>query len=66
MASYLKPKAWKVVKASNGVTFVECKGVRFSFMFDDGEANALAALLSRKDREIAKLKHQLREARDTP
>ena len=55
----MKPRAWNVTKATNGVTFVECKSVRFTFMFDDDEAKALAALLTRKDREIARLKTRI-------
>lgn len=55
------PDTWIVTKATNGIAFVQRKFVRFTFMFDDDEAKALAALLNRKDREIARLKAQLLE-----
>ena len=63
MRGYIKPRAWKKVPATGGVTFVECKNTRFAF-HNDGEdtAGALTALLNRKDREIARLKYRLQEA----
>ena len=66
MAAYLKPKGWKVVKATGGITFVECKNTRFAFANNDGDAQLVANLLTRKDREIARLKHQVRELLDHP
>jgi oligoribonuclease NrnB/cAMP/cGMP phosphodiesterase (DHH superfamily) len=50
---------WIVTKATNGITFVQRKFTRFTFMFDDDEAKALATLLNRKDREIARLKARI-------
>ena len=59
----MKLEPWKVVKATNGVIFIERKTTRFAFMFDDTEAKALATLLNRKDREIAKLIAQIDDMR---
>jgi hypothetical protein len=61
MAAYLKPRGWKVVKATGGITFVECKQTRFAFANNDDGAKAVASLLTRKDRQIARLQHQIRE-----
>jgi hypothetical protein len=56
-----KPPPWKVLKAP-GITLIECKLTRFTFAaIYDEDAKALAALLTRKDREIARLKHRINE-----
>jgi hypothetical protein len=50
-----KPTRWNVAKTTGGCTFVEkwgAKGLleRFTFRFDDGEAERLAKLLNRLDK----------------
>ncbi len=58
----MTPRPWKVLK-SQSFTFIECKQTRFAV--EEQDAKALAALLTRKDREIARLKHQIHEMRGT-
>ena len=59
MRSYIKPPGWKVVKSAGGIVFVECKQTRFAVHpfggEGKGEATRLACLLTRKDRQIARL-----------
>lgn len=56
-----KPPPWVVLRAP-GITLIECKQTRFTFaaIYDD-DAKRLADLLTRKDREIARLKHRINE-----
>lgn len=56
-----KPTRWGVVKAAGGCTFVEkwgAKGLleRFTFRFDDGDAERLAKLLNQLEPKRASKK----------
>ena len=46
-----KPKVWEVIRATSGVTFIQCGVKSFSLHFDDGEAPLIAAQLNKLEQQ---------------
>lgn len=57
----MRPPGWKVVRATGGVVFLECQNTRFVLLPHEDEVKRLACLLTRKDREIDRLKRRIYE-----